>query len=73
VFQFGSMDFHPGFDEPLLRLRQAAAKAFECVDGEHGRVFLIVRLEMRAMVGLASTYIRMMIPKKPESSGTGLP
>jgi hypothetical protein len=27
VLQFGPMDFHPGFDQTLLRLRQATAKA----------------------------------------------
>jgi hypothetical protein len=48
VLKFGPMD-----DEAFLRFRQPAAEAFYCVDGENGRVLLVVRVEMRPMVGLA--------------------
>ena len=58
VLQFGPMDFHSGRDEAFLRLRQAAAKALYCVDGENGRVLLVVRVEMRPMVGLAGFDVR---------------
>jgi len=47
------MDFHPGFDQTFLWLQQATAKALNRVDGENGRVLLVVRVEMRPMVGLA--------------------
>lgn len=50
MLQFGSMDLHLRCDEAFLRLRQAAAKALDCVEGEDGRVLLIVRMEMRPMV-----------------------
>lgn len=53
VVQFGPMDLHPGCDEAFLRLRQAAAKALDGVDGEDGRVLLVVRMEMRPMVRFA--------------------
>ena len=44
MLQFGSMDLHLRCDEAFLRLRQAAAKALDCVEGEDGRVLLIVRM-----------------------------
>jgi len=50
VLQLRSMDFPPRLDQPLLRLRQAATQALERVDCEDGRVFLVVRVEVRAVV-----------------------
>jgi len=57
------MDFHPGFDQTFLWLQQATAKALNRVDGENGRVLLVVRVEMRPMVGLAGFDVHpIMIP-----------
>ena len=68
-----SMNLRPGLDEPLLRLGQAAAEALDRVDGEDGRVVLVIRVKVRAMMcSPASTNIRMTIPKNRESSGTAL-
>jgi len=50
VLQFCPMDFGPGFDEPLLRLGQAAAQAFNRVHGEDSRKVLVVRMKMRSVV-----------------------
>jgi hypothetical protein len=50
VLQLRPVDLRPGLDEPLLRLRQAAPKALECVHGEDRGVFLVVRMEMRAVM-----------------------
>lgn len=38
---------------PETFIEEATAKALNRVDGETGRVFLVVRVEMRPMVGLA--------------------
>jgi len=63
VLQFGPKDFHPGFDQTFLWLRQATAKALNRVDGENGRVHLVVRVEMGPMVGLAGFDLhRIMLP-----------
>ncbi len=48
--QFCPMDFGPGFDEPLLRLWQAAAQAFNRVHREDSREVLVVRMKMRSLV-----------------------
>jgi len=39
------MDLSPGFNEPLLRFRQAAAKTLNRLDGEHGGVLVVVRVK----------------------------
>lgn len=53
LLQFRPVNLGPGFHEPLLRLRQAAPKALERVYSEDCRVLLIVRVEMRPVVGFA--------------------
>jgi hypothetical protein len=53
VLKFVPMDFHPGSDEPFLRLGQGAAKTLDRVNGENGRMFLVIRVEMGPMVRLA--------------------
>jgi hypothetical protein len=54
VLQLRSVDFRPRFDQTLLRLGEASAKAFDDVHREDSRVVLIVRVEMSTMVLRAS-------------------
>jgi len=54
VLQFRSVDLGSGLDQALLRLRQAAPKALDGIDGEHGRMFLVVRVKVRSMMLPAS-------------------
>ncbi len=50
ALQFVAVNLCPCFDEPLLRLWQAAAQALDRIDGVDDGVILVVRVEMRAMV-----------------------
>jgi hypothetical protein len=50
VLQLRAMYLGPSFDEPLLRLGETPAEAFDRVHGEHGGVLLVVRMEMRSVV-----------------------
>ena len=71
MLEFSPMDFHPGCDQPFLRLRQPAAKTLDRVDGVNGGVFRKYAWKWgRWCDSPASTYIRMMIPKNRDSSGT---
>jgi hypothetical protein len=45
VLQLCSVTLRPGFNEALLRLEQAAAETLECVDREHRRLILVVRVK----------------------------
>jgi len=51
--QFLAVNLRPGLDQPLLRLRQSTAEAFDRVDCKHRSLILVVRVEVRPMVGLA--------------------
>jgi hypothetical protein len=48
--QLRAVNLRPGFDQPPLGLRQLPTQALERVEREDGRVVLIVRVEMRAMM-----------------------
>ena len=73
ALQFLSVNLRPSLHEPLLCLGHTAAEAFDRVHGKDRRVVLVIRMKMRAMMGLASsTNIRMMIPKNRDNSGTAL-
>jgi hypothetical protein len=50
VLQLRSMDFSPGLDQPLLRLRQTARQALEGINCEDGRMLLIERVKVSAVV-----------------------
>ena len=54
MLQFRPVNLGPCLDEPLLRLRQAAAQALNGVHREDSRLVLIVRVEMRSVVLPAS-------------------
>jgi hypothetical protein len=51
--QFLSMDLCPGFHESPLRSGKAAAEALNRVEGKGRGVILVIRVKMRAMMGLA--------------------
>src|SRR5207253_2620080 len=46
----GAVDLSPCLDEPLLRLRQAAAEALQRIEREDRCLVLVVRVEMCAMM-----------------------
>ena len=48
--QFCSVDLGPSFNQPLLRLRKAAAQAVDRVHRKHRRLILIVRVEVRPVM-----------------------
>ncbi len=48
--QFCAVDLHPRLDQALLRPREAATQALQRIDREHGRMLLIVRMEMRPVM-----------------------
>ena len=50
MLQFRPVNLGPCLDEPLLRLRQAAAQALNGVHREDSRLLLVVRVEVRAVV-----------------------
>src|SRR6187401_1988930 len=50
LLQLLAVNLGPGFDKPLLRLRQFAAQVLDCVDRKHCRVFLVIRVEVRSMM-----------------------
>jgi hypothetical protein len=50
TLQLCSVDLTPRLDEALLGLREGAAEALERVDREHRRMFLLVRVEVGAVV-----------------------
>jgi hypothetical protein len=50
LLQFRPVDLGPRLDQALLRLRQAAPEALDGIDGEHGGMFLVVRVKMRSMM-----------------------
>jgi hypothetical protein len=54
VLKFCAMNLGPRLDQPLWRPRQEAAKALERVYRVDSGVFLIERMEMRAVVLAAS-------------------
>jgi hypothetical protein len=54
VLQFCTVNLHPSLDEPLLRLRQATAETLDRVDRENGRLLLVIRVKMRAVMLTAS-------------------
>ena len=54
MLQFRAVDLRPGLDETLLRLRQATGQTFNRVDGKDGRVFLLERMKVWAVVLRAS-------------------
>jgi hypothetical protein len=49
--ELGLMDFAPRFHEPALLLMKTAANELDGIDREDADVILIVRMEMRSMVG----------------------
>lgn len=72
VLKFLAVDFGPRLDQPLLRPRQAPSNALDCVDRERCRRILIVRVEVRPVMGpRGSANIRITMPKNREISGTG--
>ena len=64
------MQLRPGLDETALTSREITGDQIDRIDPKHGHDLLVVSMEMRSMVLPTSTNIRMMIPKKRESSGT---
>jgi hypothetical protein len=50
LLQLRPVDLGPRFDETLLRPRQAAPEALDSIDGEHGRMFLLERVNVRSMM-----------------------
>jgi hypothetical protein len=53
ALQFLSVNLGPGLHEPPLRRGKTAAEAFNRVQGKDRRIVLVIRVKMRAMVGLA--------------------
>jgi hypothetical protein len=53
ALQFFSVNLCPGLHESPLRRRQTAAEAFDRVHSKDRRVVLVIRVKMRAMMGLA--------------------
>jgi len=65
------MKLRPCLDESSLLLREGSRNELNRVDPEHRNRILIVRMEVRCLVGgPASANFLMMIPKKREISGT---
>ena len=50
MLEFVAVNLHPRLDEPLLCLGQAPAQTLNRVQGEHGGLVLIVRVEMRTVM-----------------------
>jgi hypothetical protein len=50
VLKFRSVDLRPRLDQSRLRLWQPATQAFDVVDGEHRRMFLVVRVKVGPMM-----------------------
>jgi hypothetical protein len=73
MHQFVVMDLGPRFDKTLLRTRQRAADALDRIERENRFTFLVDGMEVRSMMRCADLWnMRMMIPKKRESSGTAV-
>ena len=67
MLQLAPMNLCPGLDQPILRLRQGPAKAFEGVHREDRGVLLIVRVEMCSVVPRAAK-LRARAPRAANSS-----
>jgi hypothetical protein len=50
VLELRSVDFSPRLDQPLLRLRHVPTQALKRIDSEDSRMFLVVRVKVRAVV-----------------------
>jgi hypothetical protein len=67
LLELRAVDLGPSLDEPLLRLWQA----LDGVDGENGRVFLVIRVKVRSMMLPAGFNEHANYDsEKRESSGT---
>ena len=71
LLQLRAVDLSPRLYESLLRLWQTTAQALDTVHGEHRRMFLVVRMEVRLVV-LPTGFDEHPNddPEKRESSGT---
>ena len=64
------MNLGPCFHQAALPLGKLAADELDCIDSEDTDVILIVRMEVRSVVGaVGSANMRMMIPKNRAISG----
>lgn len=54
VLQFRAVDLHPGLDEPLLRLWQAATQTLDRIDRINRGLVLVIRVEVRPVMLPAS-------------------
>ena len=53
ALQFLSVNLGPGLYEPPLRRGETAAETFNRVQGKDRGIVLVIRVKMRAMMGLA--------------------